>query len=285
MTRIAVLGLGAMGSRMASRLVEAGHDVTVWNRSPGATETFASRATIAATPRAAAEGAEIVLSMVRDDPAARQVWLDSATGALGGVTTGAVAIECSTVTPAWAAAFHEACGAQGIASLDAPVAGTLPQAAGGMLIFLVGGTTETLARVEPVLLAMGSAAHLIGGAGAGTKIKLAINALLAIQLSAAAELLGALAAAGLPAAQTGELIASMPIASPALKNYMPGLTGADVPRFFPVDMIEKDLGYALEMAGEVPLPIVAATRDVLNRAIAAGLGDENVTAVSKLYRG
>lgn len=284
MTKISVLGLGAMGSRMALRLIDAGHDVTVWNRIAAAADAFAGRATIAATPRAAAEGAEIVLSMVRDDPAAREIWLEPEHGALAGMVAGSVAIECSTVTPAWAAEFHAACAARGVAALDAPVAGTLPQAAGGTLIFLVGGAPDTLASVEPILLAMGSAAHLIGAAGAGAKIKLAVNALLAIQLAAAAELLGALNLAGLSAARAGEILGSMPVASPALKNYMPGLVGADVPRFFPVDMIEKDLGYAIAMGGDAALPIVDATRAVFNRAIKAGLGDENVTAIGKLYR-
>jgi 3-hydroxyisobutyrate dehydrogenase len=280
---IALLGLGAMGSRMANRLIAAGHAVTVWNRSPAATEPYAGRATIAATPRAAADGAEIVLSMVRDDPAARAVWLDADSGALASMAAGSVAIECSTVTPGWATELHAAAVARGLACLDAPVAGTLPQAEAGVLIFMAGGNADVLARVEPVLLAMGSAAHLVGPAGAGARIKLAVNALLAIQLSAAAELLGALGAQGMDIAAAGALIAAMPVASPALKNYLPGLLGADVPRFFPVDMIAKDLSYALATA-PTPVPLTQATRDVLQRAIEAGHGDANITAVTRLYR-
>lgn len=284
MTKIAFLGLGAMGSRMADRLIAAGHDVTVWNRSTAATESFAGRATIAPTPRAAADAADIVITMVRDDPAARQVWLDADAGALAGMKAGSVAVECSTVTPDWANALHAAADASGIACLDAPVAGTLPHAAAGNLIFLVGGTAATLALVEPVLLTMGGAVHLVGGAGAGARIKLAINALLAIQLAAASELIGVLAAGGMAADHVADILGAVPVTSPALKNYMPGLIGADFPRLFPVAMIEKDIGYALGMAAGAQLPIVTATRAVLQQAITAGLGDENITAIGKLYR-
>jgi len=274
-----------MGSRMATRLIDAGHDVTVWNRSPAATAPFEGRATIAATPRAAAANAEIVLSMVRDDPAARQVWLDADTGALAGMSRGAIAIESSTVTPDWAIDFHAAAETHGVNALDAPVAGSLPQAEAGQLIFLVGGDAEPLARVGYALAAMGGAVHHLGGAGMGARIKLAINALLGIQVAAGAELIAALDKAGLPPAKAAEVIGAVPVASPALRAYLAGMVAGNFTPMFPVDMIEKDLGYALAMAGAgaAPMPMVDAARATYQRGSEAGLGAENMNAVVKLY--
>lgn len=284
MTKIALLGLGAMGSRMANRLIDAGHDVTVWNRSPAATAPFKGRATIVATPREAAKGADIVLSMVRDDEAARTVWLDAADGALAAMAPDTVAIESSTVTPDWAAAFHAAAAANGVDALDAPVAGSLPQAEAGQLIFLVGGEAATLEKVREALGAMSGAVHHVGAAGAGVRIKLAINALLGIQVAAGAELVGALDKAGLPPAKAAEVIGAVPVASPALKAYLAAMVAGNFTPLFPVDMIAKDLGYALAMAGNAPLPVVDAALGVYRRGGEAGLGGENMNAVVKLYR-
>ncbi|MGJ3647001.1 NAD(P)-dependent oxidoreductase [Sphingomonas sp. GlSt437] len=283
MTKITVLGLGAMGSRMAERLIAGGHDVTVWNRSAGATEAFQGRATIAGTPRDAANGAEIVLAMVRDDDAARAVWLGD-DGAFAAMAAGVIAIESSTVTPARAADFHAAAAARGIEALDAPVAGSLPQAAAGQLIFLVGGDAATLDRARPALDAMGGAIHHVGAASAGSRIKLAINALLGVQVAAAAELMGTLAAQGIAMDKAAEVIGAVPVASLALRSYLAGMAAGLFAPMFPVAMIDKDLGYAEAMAAGAPLPLTMAARAVYQRAGAAGLAEENMNAVVKLYR-
>lgn len=284
MTRITLLGLGVMGSRMANRLIDAGHAVTLWNRNAAATEAFQARATIAATPRSAAEGADIVLSMVRDDIAARQVWLDDETGAFAGMAAGAVAIESSTVTPGYAAEFHAAAAARGIGALDAPVSGSLPQAESGQLVFLAGGAEDVLARVQPTLAAMGSAFHHVGPSGSGTRIKLAINALLAVQVAAAAELLGTLARHDIPNARAADVISATAIASPALKNYMAGMAAGNFTPAFPVEMIAKDLGYAQAMVAAGALPVTDAASTAFSNGIRAGLGAENMNAIVKLYQ-
>lgn len=281
--KITVLGLGAMGSRMAERLIAGGHDVTVWNRSAGAAEAFKDRATIAATPGEAAKGAEIVLGMVRDDAAARDVWFGER-GALATMTAGAIAIESSTVTPAQAEAFHATAAKHGVDALDAPVSGSLAQAAAGHLIFLVGGDAAVLERATPALNAMGSAIHHVGAAEAGCRIKLAINALLGVQVAAGAELLGMLAAQGIAMDKAAEVIGSVPVASLALRNYMTGMATGQFPPMFPVAMIDKDLGYAEAMAAGAPLPVTAAAHEVYRRGGAAGLAAENMNAVIKLYR-
>jgi 3-hydroxyisobutyrate dehydrogenase len=183
--RVAILGLGAMGSRMASRLIDAGLAVTVWNRTPAVAEALArTGARSAATPQAAALGAEVVISMVYDDEASRSVWLDPDDGALGGMSAGGLGIECSTLSPAHVVRLHEAAAAHGVAFLDAPLAGSRPQAEAGQLIFMVGGAVADVTRAEPVLLAMGSAVHRAGEAGAGSVVKLMVNTLFGSQLGA-----------------------------------------------------------------------------------------------------
>ena len=285
MAKISVLGLGAMGARMAKRLVEAGHSVTVWNRSPGAAEPLvAIGAKAAATPRAAASGADIVLSMVRDDSAARSVWLDPDSGALAGMAKNAIAIESSTVTPEAAKALHAACAAAGVACLDAPVAGSRPQADAGQLIFLVGGDAATLSVVEAVLLAMGGAVHLAGGPGAGATVKLMVNTLFGVQVAAMAELIGLARRNGIDPAKAVEIMGSTPTASLSAKGAAVGMLAGNFAPMFPIELVEKDFGYAQALAGSGDAaPVLGAVHAVFARALAQGMGADNLTGIVRLY--
>lgn len=281
---VAVLGLGAMGSRMASRLLEAGFAVRAYNRSEAPRAALASLgASVFETPRAAAEGAEVVLSMVRDDAASHEVWQHPETGALAGMTTGTIAIECSTLSPARATALGEAARPRNIEVLDAPVVGTRPQADAGALVFLVGGEADVLARANSVLEPMGSAVHHLGPLGRGTAMKLAVNALFGIQVTALAELLGALQRSGIEPGRAMEVLGGLAVCSPAAKGTGGLMVAEQFAPLFPVELIEKDFGYALELAG-AQAPVSAAARDVFTRAREAGLGGENLVAVAKLYR-
>src|SRR5450631_1895103 len=129
MSKAAFIGLGPMGSRMATNLLKAGHEVTVCDLVPEAVDKLTSAgAKVAASAREAAEGKDFVLTMVRDEEISRKVWLDATTGALVGMKPGAIAIECSTITPAWAHELGRAISKAGIAMLEAPVSGSTPQA-------------------------------------------------------------------------------------------------------------------------------------------------------------
>ncbi|EJW09785.1 putative 3-hydroxyisobutyrate dehydrogenase [Rhodovulum sp. PH10] len=288
-TAIAFLGLGAMGSRMASNLLKAGHRVTVWNRTPAAAAPLvAAGATPAKSPREAAANAAFVLSMVRDDEASRAVWLDDDTGALDALGRDAVAIECSTVTPDWSIALAQEAAARERAFLEAPVVGSRPQAEAAALIVLAGGEADTLARARPVLDAMSSAVHHAGAIGAGALLKLSVNALLGIQVAAWAELIGFLGRAGLDVAHAVEIIGATPSASPAGKANAGLMVAKKVAPLFPVELIRKDLDYALTAAaattaGGPSLPLVGAARDVFRRGCEETLGGENMTSVVKLY--
>ncbi len=286
MIRIAFLGLGAMGSRMAARLLAAGHDVTVWNRGPAKAVALAELgAKVAGSARAAASGAEIVFSMVRDDNASREVWFDRDHGALAGMSKGSVAVECSTLTLGWVRDWARQAGDMGMDVLDAPVAGSRPQAEGGQLVFLAGGSGEILDRVRPVLAAMGSAVHHAGSNGAGMATKLAVNALFGIQVAALAEIIGMLKQNGFDIARTAELIGLTPVMSPAARTAAGAmLTGAFAP-LFPIELVDKDFGCVVEAAplGDAAMPMAAAARRVMSAAIARGLGNDNLTAIVRLY--
>jgi 3-hydroxyisobutyrate dehydrogenase-like beta-hydroxyacid dehydrogenase len=280
--RIAVLGLGAMGSRMAERLVDAGHHVTVWNRTAGRDHRLVEKgAARAATPASAVSDADIALSMVRDDAAAREVWLARGEGALAALPRGSVAIESSTVSPDWARAFHAACGTSGIRALDAPVMGSRPQAEAGQLIVLAGGNADLLHEVEPQLRAFAGAVHHAGPAGSGAVVKLLANALFGIQVAALAELLGLSRAGGVDAGRALEILAATPVLSPAAKAGGAGMLAGSFGPMFPVDLVAKDFALALHLARG---PLTLAASEVFERARAQGLGGENLTAVAKLYR-
>ncbi len=286
MSHIAFLGLGAMGSRMAANLLKADQAVTVWNRSrEPAARLGELGASLAATPRAAAAGARIVISMVTDDAASRDVWLHADTGAAASLEPGTIAIEASTVTPVWIGELAQAVHAKGAAFLDAPVAGSRPQAEAGQLIFLVGGEAAVFDRIKPLLEIMGGAVHHVGRLGQGAVFKLAVNALFGIQVAALGELLGFLGRAGLDRARAVGILSSLPITSPAAAGTAELMMAGNFAPMFPIDLVEKDFGYALESAQAVgaSLPTTDAVRRIYAEARLKGHGGDNIAGVVQLF--
>ena len=285
MTQIAFLGLGAMGSRMAARLIAAGHPVTVWNRSPQRAAEL-TNAKQAATPREAVQDAEYVFSMVRDDFACRYVWVDRTAGALTGMAPGTMAIECSTVSVAWSLEWSACMKDRGMRAIDAPVLGSRPQAEAGQLISLAGGSAADVEKASPLLKSFAAAVHHTGPAGTGAAIKLAANTLFATQVAALAELLCVLAKQGVDAAKAVDILATTPIMSMAAKGAAGlMLRNAHAP-MFPIELVEKDLRYlldALTVAG-AKAPVSAKVSDVYTAAAEAGAGARNITAIFDQYR-
>lgn len=269
--RVGVLGLGAMGRRKAARLVAAGHEVTAWNRSPG---VVVEGAAVAGSPRAAATG-DMVIAMLRDDAASGAVWAE----VLPAMAKGALAVECSTLSPGHVAGLHARAAAFGVDFLDAPVAGSRPQADAGALVFLVGGEAAAVARAEPVLRCMGRAVHHVGGPGAGAVVKLMVNTLLAAEVAVMAELMGMAAQAGLEIERALAAVADTPVWSPALAGASGAMRARAFAPAFPIDLVVKDLGLA---AGE-GMPMVSAAHGVFSKASAAGHGGDNITGVVQLY--
>lgn len=282
--RVAVLGMGAMGSRIAASLLKAGHSVTVWNRTIERTKPLVEQgASAAASPRAAAEGADAVLSMVRDDEASRRVWLAPDDGALAAMSGEAIGIESSTLTPDWVRDLAASFAARGVPFLDAPVVGTRAQAESVTLIHLVGGDAMTIARAQPLFSAIGNAAHHAGSAGSGAALKLLVNALLTTQVAIIGELLGAAERLGLDRKRAGEVIVEMPSCSPSAKGVTMAMLARNFAPAFPVELVEKDLAYLASAVASEAIPISLAAHRVFHRAVDAGLAAENMTAVAKLY--
>lgn len=285
MSKVGFIGLGAMGSRMARNILSAGFEVAVWNRSdaPGlALEGAGARR--ARSPRDAAADAGVVLAMVTDDQASKRVWTDGADGALAGMKPGAVAVEMSTLTPAWLSQLAEAAAGFGVKLLDAPVSGTLPQAEAAQLVEMVGGDAEAFEAAKPVLAAMGSPNH-VGPNGHGALLKLAVNALLGIQVAAWAELMGFLAKNGMETARALQVLTATSLASPAGAGYAKMMAAHDFAPRFTNALLAKDLRYLHATADKVQsrTPISDAASAVFDVA-ARQMGAENVSAVIRLYQ-
>lgn len=286
MAKVTVLGMGAMGSRMALSLLKAGHEVTVWNRNLAKTKSLVEAgAKVAKTPRTGVKEAEFVINMVRDDEASKQVWLDSEAGALSGLPQNTIAIESSTLTVPWIKELAEQFNKQGIAFVDAPVAGTLPQADAAQLIYFVGGEPKVFTKTQPILEAMGSTIHHTGAVGSGMTIKLAVNTLFGIQISALGELIGLMQGCGLDEAKAVEILTSTPVCSPAAKGAAAGILARNFAPLFPIDLVEKDLSYAVKtaQANGDNLPIATATQKTFSEAIQRGYGVDNITGIAQLY--
>ncbi|WP_186250702.1 NAD(P)-dependent oxidoreductase [Burkholderia gladioli] len=285
MAKISILGLGAMGSRMAANLIKAGHQVMVWNRSPQAAHALIEAGARAArTPKEAAGEADFVIAMVRDNDASRQVWLDPDTGAMAGLSADAIAIESSTLTAEWVRELGAQMAGSGRLLLEAPVVGSTPQADAAQLTYLVGGDAGTFARTEAVLKAMGSTIHHVGPLGAGALTKLATNTLLGIQVTVLAELIGMLKRADADVARVLEVVATTPVWSMAAGRLSGLMLAGNFAPQFPVELIEKDFGYTLQAAGsDAAAPTIAAARGVFRTAIERGFGQDNMTGVVKLF--
>jgi 3-hydroxyisobutyrate dehydrogenase len=280
MTKVAFLGLGAMGSRMAKNILATGFDLAVWNRSEAAAKTLEAQGAISAkSPKEAAEGADVVVAMLTDDKASESVW----TSALTGMKKGAVAVEMSTLTPAWVAELAQRAEAAGVKLLDAPVSGSRPQAEAKALVIMTGGDAAAYEAAKPVLAAMG-APHHVGPTGTGAVYKLAVNALLGIQIAAWAELIAFFEQNGVNPADAVALIATMPVSSASGGGMAKLMIANDHAPRFTNALLAKDFRYLQQTAattsGKTPVSDVAAA---IFASGAEKWGEENVTAVVKLY--
>jgi len=281
--RVAILGLGIMGSGMASRLLSTGFPVAVFNRNPEKAVPFASAgAFVAGSPREAASRSDIVISMVADDIASRKVWLGD-NGALAGATRGSVLIESSTLTVGWIKELSAAAAHRGFEFLDAPVTGTKPHAASGELLFLVGGSASALATAKPVLSALGRETVHLGPTGSGALLKLINNFMCGVQAASFAEAVSLIEAGGLDRAKAEAILTSGAPGSGIVKRAAASAAANDFTPNFPLRLMAKDLGYAIDEASDRGLALQTASSAlaVFRQAITKGHGDEDFSAVVK----
>lgn len=275
-----------MGGGMAARLLSGGHPLVVWNRRAERAAALGSRgAMVAATPREAATGADIVIAMVADDDASRAVWLGD-TGALAGLEKGAIAIESSTLSPVWIDELSAAVAARGGTLLDAPVTGGRTQAASGELRFLVGGPLDALDQVRPALAAMGRVILHLGPTGAGARMKLINNFVCGVQAAALAEGVALIEAAGLDTAVAVSVLTNGAPGSPLVNAVTPRMTTRDYTVNFSLALMDKDLRYAIAEAKRFGLDLrtAASARALFGDAIADGLGEKDFAAVIEPLR-
>jgi 3-hydroxyisobutyrate dehydrogenase-like beta-hydroxyacid dehydrogenase len=278
LTEVAFIGLGAMGSRMARRLILGGLDVTVWNRTSSKIEPLAPAGARAAdTPAGAARAAGVVITMVRDAPA---LWAVTAgpDGALAGLRDDSLFIEMSTVGPS---AVHDLSSQlpDGAALVDAPVLGSTVDATEGTLEIFVGGSGEDFARARPLLALLGQALH-VGELGSGAAAKLIANSTLFGTLGVLGEAIALGDALGLSRAATFAVLATTPSASQAARRRSM-IESRKYPPRFPLALARKDADLILAAAAEagVDLPLAIAAGSVLAAADARGLGDLDYSAL------
>ncbi|MDP9264421.1 MAG: NAD(P)-dependent oxidoreductase [Acidobacteriota bacterium] len=274
--RVAFLGLGIMGGPMAANLVKAGHEVTVWNRTPG---KRVEGARLAASPRAAAEGAEAVWLCVANTAAVEQVLFgkDGVEPALG---AGMVVADSSTIAPAATVEFAQRIRARGADVLDAPVTGSKAGAESAQLIFIVGGAEATIAKVRPLFDAMGKKVLRMGENGKGQAAKLAMNLMIALIYQGFAEALTLAGGLGVEPATLLELIQSSMVRSGVVDYKAPFVLRRDFSPNFPLRLMHKDIHLMLDAARALglKLPGIETVDQVYEQASAAGHDDLDYAA-------
>jgi 3-hydroxyisobutyrate dehydrogenase-like beta-hydroxyacid dehydrogenase len=266
-----------MGSRMAKRLLEAGHDVTGYNRTRSKAQWLLDAGMKwGNTPRAVAEANDVVFTMVTNTEALRAV-TEGVDGILAGLSAGKIYVDMSTVSPAAIRAAAKQVEAKGAAMLDAPVSGSVITLEEGKLSFMVGGKRETFEKVLPILQAIGPKATHVGGNGLAVSMKIATNLSLAVQMLAFSE--GVLLAekSGIARATAVEVLLNSVIASPMVKYRGPFVLKMPDEAWFDVNMMQKDILLALEMGRQlhVPLPTTAITNQMLTAARGMGLAEKD----------
>jgi 3-hydroxyisobutyrate dehydrogenase-like beta-hydroxyacid dehydrogenase len=285
-TKVSLIGLGLMGRPMGHNLLKAGFPLTVWNRTPGRAESLvAAGAKLAATPREAAAAADILITIVSDPPALEEV-LWGKEGAFSGLKRGSLYIDSSTVSPALVRKIADACGAAGVRFLDAPVTGGTWGAEKGELVFMVGGAAETLKAAEPLLSVLGKKWFHLGPNGAGQTIKLAMNVLLAVEVQGFAEALALVMRAGIAGEKLIEVMQASMARAGVLDVKAPMLLKGEYTPSFPLRLMHKDLGLALDLANQlgVALPATAASRETYNYVKGRTKEDVDYAAVMKFWK-
>ena len=284
MANLGYIGLGAMGGRMASRLIDKGHHVTGYNRTRSKAQWLIDRGmSWADSPRAVAENADVIFVMVTDSKS-----LDSVSGGpdgfVAGVTNGKVIVDSSTVSPAMSCEIAEKVRAKGADMVDAPVSGSVATLEAGKLSVMVGGRSSTFNRIKPILEDIGPKVTHVGDNGLALSMKIAHNLSLAVQMLAFSE--GVLLAekSGISREVAVDVLTHSVMASPMVQYRGPFVLGLPEESWFDVNMMQKDMMLALEMGRrlDVPLPTTAVTNEFLTAARGMGLAKYDFAVIFKV---
>jgi 3-hydroxyisobutyrate dehydrogenase len=280
-SRVAILGLGIMGSGMAGRVLGGGFPLVVYNRNSAKTAPLVSKgAKMAATPKEAASQADIVISVVSDDEASRGIWLGE-NGALAGAAPGSILIESSTLTVGWIQQLAQSAAQKKCEFLDAPVTGSKPHAANGELFFLIGGSAAAVEKAKPILEVMSRGMLHLGANGSGARMKLINNFVCGVQAAALAEAASLIQKGGLDVTKAFSVLTNGAPGSPLVKTLSERVASGSTDVNFELRLMAKDLGYAMDEASRnhMTLETAAAARGIFGRAIDKGFGDKDMSAV------
>lgn len=284
---IAFIGLGIMGSRMATNLLRHGADLTVYNRSPAPTRALGELgAKISASANDAIDGADIVFTMLSKPEVVAEVAFGDE-GFLASMKSGALWVDCSTVNPSFSQESAVAANAHGIRFLDAPVAGSAPQAGKGELAFFVGGETADVKEAEEAIGYMGSKLIHVGEVGSGSSLKMLVNSLLAQSMLVFAETLALGEKMGLSRDFLLDTLPNLPVSAPFLKAKAEMIRTRDFSVQFPLELMHKDLHLATLTAYEhsQPMHLANASKELYAAARLEGLGREDFASIYKYLCG
>ncbi|GLQ07311.1 NAD(P)-dependent oxidoreductase [Sneathiella chinensis] len=280
MTKVAFIGIGNMGFGMASRLMDAGHDLTVYNRTAEkAAPLVEAGARLASSPHDAAKDAEVIMTMLGDDDACRTVWHGEDGILSGPLRPDAVAIECSTLSYEWILEHARLVEKAGPAFLDCPVNGVPAQAVSGDLMLLLGGNKDLIARLQDILKPLSSSQRHFGGIGAGTAFKLIVNLMSSVQIQALAEGLYAADKAGLDLETVVQTLGDSACGSDQVKRNGPVMLAGkfDENVTFAAKWRLKDTRYAVDFEKSVGFNpgLGIETLNRLQQLVDDGFGNSN----------
>ena len=285
---VGFVGLGAMGALIVRRLMDAGHSVTGWNRSPEKTEELARAGMQRAdSPRAVAERSEIVFSIVTDADAVRAVALGER-GMLAGLAQNGIYIDMSTIAPDASRAIASQFAAAGRTMLDAPISGSPVTVVQGNASIMVGGDEAAFERAKPVLLAIGPKVTRIGGSGLACQMKIAINLLLMVEVIAFGEAIALAEKGGVAREIAVDAVLKSVAASPVLGYRGPFILEGKMPAvpLADVTLQQKDMILALDLGRKLgsPVPLAAAANEMMNACRGLGLDHRDFVTAHEVYR-
>jgi len=285
MAKLGFLGLGIMGYPMARNLLRAGHDVALWSHNSAKARKLAGeeKGKFCDTPKKVGEHAEAIFLCVGDTAMVNEVIL-GADGVAEGAKPGTAVADCSTVGPSDSRAIGSALAKKSVEFLDAPCTGSRAGAEGGTLTFMIGGKQEVFERLRPFFEVMGKKLYYCGTAGMGLHAKLSQNLILSNLLQAFNESMVLAVKAGVDPALMLDILDNSAAKSAMIAAKAPAVFRRDFAPNFSVKWMHKDVGLMLDSAKElgVPLPLTAITHQMLQTAVAEGIGEEDMCSSIKV---
>lgn len=287
--RVAVVGTGRMGAAMAVRIADAGHPLTLWNRTRATAESVADRlpgAAVVDSAREAAAAADVVVVSLADDAATRSTYRGD-DGLVAGLVAGTVVADTSTVAPETIRGLEDEVRATGAMLTDTPVSGSVATVESGAILVMAGGDADAVERARPALESFAQRIILLGPLGAGSTMKLAVNALVFGLNQSLAEALVLAERADIERELAYEVFASSAVAAPFVAYKRAAFEHPEsAPVAFALDLVAKDLDLAAALATDVGalVPQLETNRRVVGEAIDAGLGDADMSALARHLR-